>query len=462
ERTFIQKTFRHVLKLPLGFFAKRSTSALHKQIDQSEEVSGTINIFTKDIFPEIISLTGIILIMFWNNSTLTLIALSIVPFYIILSLRSTKKLETSLSSYYEKWEEVSSIMQDALAGIKTVKLSGAEEREVERLNLQSENAYKDYINRSLLANKYVFWETLLTHIASAAVLAYGGYLTLKHQLTPGDVVMFVAYIDMLYAPIDNLTSLWNNVQQNLASLKRAFKLLDANTEEKSGKELNFIKGEIEFQHVHFSYTEEREILNGLSFTAKSGNITAIVGTSGSGKTTTVDLLLKLFEPQKGKILIDGQNLAELDGSSVRRNIGMVTADGAVFRGTLADNIRYKKPNASDDEIYKAAIAAGMRTTIERLPDGLLSMVGESGFGLSVGERQRIQIARVIVSKPRILVLDEATANLDYATEAEIKKTIQELRKDNTVIIIAHRYSMVHDADHVIVLDNGKVSEEGSP
>jgi len=462
ERTFIQKTFRHVLKLPLGFFAKRSTSALHKQIDQSEEVSGIISVFTKQIFPEIVSLIGIIAIMFWQNSTLTLLALSIVPVYILISLRSTKKLETSLSDYYEKFEEVSSTMQDALGGIKTVKLSGAEEREVERLNSQTAKAYKDYITRSRLANKYAFWEIFLTHIASAAVLAYGGYLTLMHQLTPGDVVMFVAYIDMLYDPIDNLTTIWNDVQQNVTSLGRSLKLLEANTEEKSGKEFIVDKGNIEFKKVHFSYNEDREILKGLTFTAKSGTITAIVGTSGSGKTTTVDLLLKLFEPQKGKILIDGQNLVEMDGSSVRRNIGMVTADGAVFRGSLADNIRYKRPDATNEEVHAAAMAAGMKVTIERLPDGIDTMVGESGFGLSVGEKQRIQIARVLVSKPKILILDEATANLDYATEAEVKKTVQEIRKENTVIVIAHRFSMVQDADHVIVLDNGKILEEGSP
>jgi len=203
-------------------------------------------------------------------------------------------------------------------------------------------------------------------------------------------------------------------------------------------------------------------LHGLSFTAKPGHITALVGTSGAGKTTTVDLLLKLFEPQKGEIYIDGQPLSSIDESSVRRQIGMVAADGAIFRGTLADNIRYKKPDASDEEVKAAAIAAGMEGTLQRLPDGLNTQVGESGFGLSVGERQRIQIARVIVAKPRILIMDEATANLDYNTEAEIRETVAVLRKHSTIIVIAHRYSMVKDADHVLVLDAGQVVEEGSP
>ncbi len=462
ERNFIHNTFRHVLRLPLSFFSKRSSAALHSQIDQSEQVSEIINVFSKEIFPEIVSLVGVLIIMFWQNVTLALLSLSIIPFYLIITYRSTKKLEMSLSEYYEKWEEVSARMQDALGGIKTVKLSGAEEREVNRLDDQAKKAYADYVNRAILANKYAFWEVLLTHIATSLVLGYGGYLALEHKLTPGDVVMFVAYLDMLYDPIDNLASIWANVQQNVTSIARAFKLLDANVEEKQGKELQLTHGRIEFKDVHFSYVPEREVIKGLTLTAEPGKVTAIIGTSGSGKTTTVDLILKLFEPQSGEIFIDGQRLSELDGASVRQGIGMVSADGAIFRGTLADNIRYKKPDATDKEVLAAAIAAGLQNTLNRLQDGLKTIVGESGFGLSVGERQRIQIARVIVSKPIILIMDEATANLDYATEAEVRKTIDEIKIKNTVIVIAHRYSMVKDADYVFVLNEGAVEEEGTP
>jgi ATP-binding cassette, subfamily B, bacterial len=462
EKNFIQRTFGHVLRLPLSFFAKHSSAALHKQIDQSEEISATVTYITKDIFPEVVSLIGILGIMFWQNYILTLLALSIVPFYLWLTVRSTRRLEMSLSGYYEKWEEVSARMQDALGGVKTVKLSGAEDREVQRLAEQSGSAYKDYMDRSFLSNKYVFWQIFLTHISTSFVLAYGGYLALNHRLTPGDVVMFITYLDMLYSPIDNLASIWAEIQQNVTSVARAFRLLDTEVEEKKGADLVLRKGKIEFRDVHFGYTPEREVLKGLSFTALPGKITAVVGTSGAGKTTTIDLLLKLFEPQSGSILIDGTDIAGTDEASIRRNVGIVSADGAIFRGTLADNIRYKKPDATDEEVHAAVVAAGMQATLQRFPDGLQTKVGESGFGLSVGERQRVQIARVIVDRPRILVMDEATANLDYATEAEVRKTIEEIRKENTVIIIAHRYSMVKDADHVIVLDDGKVAEEGTP
>lgn len=462
EQSFIQRTFAHVLKMPLPFFSKRSSAALSKQINQSEEVSAIVNGISQQILPEVISLLGILIIMFWQNSTLTLLSLTVIPFYLFIAWRSANQLETGLNEYYERWEEVSTRMQDALGGIKTVKLSGAENREVEQFKNISTKAYQEYIKRNKLANKYVFWESALTKVASALVLGYGGYLTLENQLTPGDVVMFVAYLDRLYDPIDNLATLWVNMQQNVASISRAFKLLQGADEEKTGEELKIQKGKIEFENVHFGYNANKEVFKGISFVIQPGKVTALVGGSGAGKTTAVDLMMKLYEPQSGRILIDHQELSKADPASVRSQIGMVSADGAIFRGTLADNIRYKRGNAADGEVQAAAEAAGMKATLERLPDGLQTMVGESGFGLSVGERQRIQIARVLVAKPKILILDEATANLDYATEAEVKKTVDEIRKENTVIVIAHRYSMVRDADHVIVLSQGKITEQGTP
>lgn len=462
EQGFIRSTFGHVLRLPLSFFSKRSSAALAKQINQSEEVSGIVNGFSQEILPEFISLCGILAIMFWQNVTLTLISLAVIPFYMWIAWRSANKLETGLSSFYDRWEEVSARMQDALAGIKTVKLSGAEQREVLRFSQISDQAYSDYVDRSRLASRYVFWENMLTRLSTALVLGYGGYLTLEHQLTPGDVVMFVAYLDRLYGPIDALASLWVNLQQNVASIARAFRLVDQKHEEKKGEDWEIKQGKVEFKEVHFSYTKEREILKGLSFTIEPGKVTAMVGTSGAGKTTAVDLLMKLYEPNSGEILIDGKKLSKMDASSVRRQMGMVAADGAVFRGSLADNIRYKRPEASDDEVKRAALAAGLEGTLQRLPDGLRTKVGESGLGLSVGERQRIQIARILIAHPKILILDEATANLDFATEAEVRRTVKEVSKENTVIVIAHRYSMVKEADHVIVLSAGEVMEQGPP
>lgn len=462
ERRYLEGAFTHVLRLPLRFFGERSSTAIVKRMDQTEELTEILNGFSQEILPELISLVGIIIIMLTQSVLLTLVALSVVPVYLWLAWRSSQRLETGLDEYYEEWEDVSTRMQDAVEGIKTVKLSGAEQREVERLRALSDKAYASYTKRSYLVNWYLFWETALTHLVTALVLGVGGYLALVNKLTPGDVVMFVAFIDRLYGPIDTLSTLWVDMQQNAASIARSDRLLKHGKEEPSGQAFSVSAGEVVFDGVRFGYERGHEVLHGVSFTARPGRKTAIVGPSGAGKTTTVDLLLKLFDPWEGEIRIDGQPLRTADPSDVRRSVGMVMADGKVFRGTLAENIRYAAPHATHAEVKAAALAAGLGPTIARLKKGLSAMVGEGGVGLSVGERQRVQIARVLAAKPHVLVLDEATANLDHATELEVRRTLEQIRKEHTVIVVAHRYNMVRDADHVVVLLDGAVAEQGPP
>jgi len=252
------------------------------------------------------------------------------------------------------------------------------------------------------------------------------------------------------------------LQQNGIALRRALRLTAEKVEPQEGQPLKPGRGEIEFKNVHFSYLPAQEVLKGLSLRIKAGQVVALVGPSGAGKTTTTDLLMRLYQPNSGEVFIDGQRLSTLQAASVRRDIGVVAADGAVFRGSLADNIRYKRPESSNEQIRVAALAAGLGNALNRLPEGLETKIGEGGIGLSVGERQRLQMARVLAANPRIMVLDEATANLDYATEVEVKEALAKLRKGRTTIVIAHRFSMVKDVDYVYVLDGGQVLEEGTP
>ncbi len=461
EANLIGATFGHVLRLPLSFFNRRASGGLAKRIDQSDQVGPIVSAFSHQIVPEGLRIVGICAIMLTQSWRLAAAALATLPLYFLVSRHAARRLESGIVEYYTMWEKLSVGIQDALAAIKTVKLSGAEPREVARLQAASKGAYREYLNRTRLGNHYLLLQSALSHLSKALVLGYGGWMVLDSRLTPGDVVMFVAYLDRLYDPIDSLSTIAVNLQQHMASLNRAVRLLQTGPEEARGEPLLPGPGKVEFRDVRFGYAAQREVLCGLSFTMQPGKVTALTGPSGAGKTTAADLLLKLWDPRSGEIFIDGQPLSQVDPSSVRQSIGMVATDGAVFRGSLADNIRYKRPGATDAEVRDAAVAAGLGTTLDRLPEGLETVIGEGGLGLSVGERQRLQIARILVDRPRILVLDEATANLDYATENEVKDALNRLTPRPTTLVIAHRHSMVKDADHVIVMDGGRILEQGT-
>ena len=461
EADVIHKTFDHVLRLPLDFFSRRASGGLAKQIDQSDQVAPLVTAVAHEIAPESLRIVGVIAIMMTQSWKLSLVALITLPPYIWIVLRSSRRLETGLVTYYDMWDSVSGRIQDALSAVKTVKLSGAESRESEQLREASNAAYTTHIERNRLANRYLFWQTSVSYLSEALVLGYGGWLVFERQLTPGDVVMFVVYLDKLYSPIESLTGLTITLQEHATSLRRALGLLNTPGEELHGEIPPPGPGHIEFRDVRFSYVADREILRGVSFQLPPGRITALVGPSGAGKTTTTDLLLRLFEPASGDILLDGVPLTRLDPAAVRREIGVVAADGAIFRGSILQNINYKRPDASEEEVLAAALAAGLEKTLARLPEGLHTPIGERGIGLSVGERQRLQIARALLAKPRVMILDEATANLDYAMEQELRHVLFAPGAHPTTLVIAHRYSMVEAADHVIVIDAGQIVEQGT-
>lgn len=462
EENFIMRTFRHVLRLPFDYFTRRPSGTIARQIDQSDQMAPLYAAVTQEVWSELFTASAIIIVMLSVNLQLSLVVLLAVLVYLLVTVRMTRHLEAHLEDYYALWDDVSGRIQEVIAGIKTVRTHANQDYELQRTASTMHNAFRTYLRRQRVETRYTFLQNLLIYGSKGLVLGVGGMRALEHQLTPGDVVMFMAYLDRIYLPVHNLTALYAAMQRNVASLLRAFRLLEVPEEGGKREPVEIQEGRVEFQNLEFRYREDRPVLKGVSFTLEPGLVTALIGPSGAGKTTIADLLVQLYTPQSGRIVVDGHDLAHMDLNRWRKQVCVVSPEGTIFHDTLAQNIRYSRLNATDEEVRQAALKAGLGRAIERLPEGINTQLGERGYELSMGERQRVLLARAFLSDPRLLILDEATANLDFKTEAAIKRTLLELTRGRTTLIIAHRQSMMTDVDRVIAIRDGEVIEEGAP
>jgi len=462
--------FSHLQELSFSFYDKSDSGDLISRVTNDTDAIGEA--FTSgliQVVSDILNLLMIVIVMFSINVQLSLASMIVVPLMIIAAALFNSKFRAAYQMQRTKISSVTSKLQESISGIREIQ-SFTRERdfveEFKRTNLEN-------LQANLQATKVwgLFFPTiqLIEATGMGVVILYGGWLTFNGMLGPiedavGTLITFIIYVGMFFGPIFDLTNFYNTIQSALAAAERIFEILDVKPEIRDCEdavEIPPIKGEIEFRNVTFEYKPGKPVLRNISFHIKPKETVALVGPTGAGKSTIIKLICRFYEPKSGQILIDGYDIRKVKLKSLRRQIGIVPQETFLFSGTIMDNIRYGRIDASDEEVIAAAKIVGAHEFIERLPRGYETRIGEGGAGLSVGQKQLIAFARALIRNPAILIMDEATSSIDPYTDLLIRKAMRALLKDRTSIIIAHRLSTVRDADRILVIDDGRIVEEGT-
>ena len=455
--------YSHIQTLPLRWFDNRSTGDLMTRI--LEDVSSLERVLIDGIEKGTVAVLQILVVvagMFYLSTKLTLVALAPVPLLAGGALWYTLTAHRRYRLHRCAASSMNSLLHDNLAGIRQIKSFVRETEEDRRFNMESDELRRASLVVTRVWALYHCSMYLFGSLGVLLVIAVGARSILSGAMQLGDLGAFLVLASFLYEPIGKLHELNQLVQAGRAAGERIFEILDSPGEAKTGATfVQPVRGEIEFRNVSFSYSGELPTLDDISFHARPGEMVALVGTTGAGKSTVVNLLARFYEADSGEILVDGRPIREISISALRQQIGMVTQECFLFNGTIRENLLIGKPNATDEELLEAAAVANARPFIDRLPHGLSSVVGERGVRLSVGEKQRLSIARALLKDPPILILDEATASVDTTTERLIQEALETLTFDRTSIVIAHRLSTVLHADLILVLDRGRVVERGT-
>ncbi len=459
------RIFSSIERLSVSFFSDTQTGGLMSQVNND---SRTIYFFFCDVVPyfliHIVQVIALAAIMLSMSPVLAIAALIPVPLYFaILKFQFTTDRKYHNRSF-AALKSVNSMLSDFLTGIRVVKSFSRETEEGERFShLSGKMASADKVG-SEFRNYMGPLSSFVLYSGNVLLLGIGGYMCIKNDISYGTLLTFTAFMNMIYQPMHFFSTMSNSASGCSTALRRLFEIDDAKseiTERQDATELKSANGDIEFSNVCFSYNRSRQVLKDVSFKVKAGETLGIVGRTGAGKTTLANLIMRLYDTDSGEIFIDGHNIRDLKLQSIYANAAIVSQETHLFTGTVLDNIRYANQNATYDEVIKAAKRAGAHEFIMKLPDAYMERVGFGYKDLSGGEKQRISIARAILKKPNILILDEATAAMDTKTEQIISQALDELTRDKTTIIIAHRLSTLKGADRLIVIDNGAVVEEGT-
>ncbi len=456
-------TYEHLLRLSLEYFGGKRTGDLLSRVgSESDRIAVYLSLHLTDFASDVIMIVMTAVILFTMDPYLALITLVPLPFIGWMIHFVRYRLRTGFEKIDRVWGEVTNVLADTIPGIRVVKAFAQEQREARR--------FREANNHNLLVNDRInkIWSlfspsvSLLTEVGLLVVWAFGIWQVSNGTITVGMLLMAIAYIGRFYGRLDSMSRIVSVTQKSASAAKRIFDILDhvsSVPEPAQPVPMGKVQGRIEVRDVGFRYGN-REVNRGINLTIEPGEMIGLVGHSGSGKSTLVNLICRFYDVSEGSIKVDGVDIRSYAVSDYRQNIGLVLQEPFLFFGTIAENIAYGKPHATRAEIITAARAAHAHEFILRLPQGYDSIVGERGQGLSGGERQRISIARALLIDPRILILDEATSSVDSETEKEIQKALENLVKGRTTIAIAHRLSTLHRADRLVVLDRGRVVEEG--
>ncbi len=457
--------YKHVIHHDLAFLQKETVSGLTSRFvfdlhQLKKALSNTITGVLKDV-PMII---GLIVLMVHQNWKLALICLTIIPLASAPIIYFGRRMRKYSGGTQEEMGSLGGILKESLGHIRQVKSFTMENYEIDRSNKSINNVFKLLIKMARVRALSSPVMELLGGLIIAGVIMYGCSLIWNGEMTAGEFMSFLTAAMSIYRPLKSVTNINNNLQEGLASAERTFNLMDSPatiTEQEGAAELQVKKGEIEFKNITFAYEEGQNAIEGLNLTIPAGKKVALVGASGAGKSTILNLIPRFFDPKEGEILIDGQKVSNVTLNSLRQNIGLVTQEVALFNDTIANNIAYGSQTANREDIIKAAQDASADGFITESENGYDTVVGEDGFSLSGGQRQRIAMARAMLKNAPILLLDEATSSLDTQSEKNIQDALNKLMKGRTSLIVAHRLSTTQDADIIHVLDKGQVVETGS-
>ena len=461
-----QDLFNHLQYLHLGYHDRRFFGVtVSRVINDVAEINELISQGLITLLGDLIVLIGIIVIMLLMNIKLALITFTVIPLMILATWLFSKQASVAFRNTRSKVAAVVGDLAEDISGMRAIQAFAQEKASQERFDKVNQENKNAYINAMTLS--FIFLPTIefLSMLATAIVLWFGGRFVLQEQLTVGIVVAFLSYVTRFFQPIQELSRMFTTFQSAVAGGEQVLNLLDTAPEIKdneNAKTLDVKKGSIKFRDVSFRYNQTSPlVLNSLNLNIEANTTVAIVGPTGAGKTTIANLLARFYDVTSGYIEIDMIDIRDVTQESLRRQVRVISQEPFLFSCSIADNIRYGMPNATDQEIELAARQANAHDFIETLPEGYQTKILEGGVNVSHGQRQLISIARAILSNPKILILDEATANIDIVTELLIQKALSNLLKDKTAIIIAHRLSTVRNADWVYVLDEGEVTEQGT-